>query len=168
MSRSLSTLKIRLRKILIQLTILGLGALVVGILSNQFHSQGIKWKILQLSVPTLSGQSQWTYVSVDSAFFLFLQQEDEFIDIRIRDDFEIDHIPNAHSLPFFEFFDTPQKFSQQDKSTTYILYDLERNSKTVRLMARQLIKESFDSVYVMRGGFVEWLDKTYPVEGGTN
>lgn len=70
------------------MVILGMSSLVIGILANQFHSKGIRWRILLLSLPGASNQVGWTTISVDSAFFLFLQQEAVFIDTRHREDFE--------------------------------------------------------------------------------
>jgi len=153
-------------KIGIRLTIMSLGSLLIGFLANQFLNRGIHWKILLLSLPSTSEQTKWHYVSTDSAFSIFLQQEALFVDIRNREDFEIDHIPNALSLPFISYFNNSEQFYQQNRDATFILYDLERNSKDVRLVARQVIKDKFSSVYILRGGFVEWLDRTYPVEGG--
>lgn len=146
--------------------VLGMSSLFIGILANQFHGKGIRWKILLLSLPGASNQTDWATVSVDSAFFLFLQQEAVFVDTRHREDFQVDHIPDAITLPFFEFFDHTDLFHDRERNAVYILYDLERNSKNVRLMARQLARNGFTRVFVMRGGFVEWLDKKYPVERG--
>lgn len=149
-----------------RIIILSIASLFIGILVNQLHSKGIRWQILMLSIPNFSKQAEWTYVSSDSAFGLFLQQAAIFVDIRPKDEFEIDHIPGALSLPFFEFFDQTDIFSKQDKDATYILYDLERNSRKVRLLTRQLRKYGLNEVAVLRGGFTEWLYMTFPVEPG--
>ena len=160
------TSKKQIRIHLAQIAILIMGSLFVGILVNQVQNKGIHWKILLLSLPSTSNPTGLTYVSTDSAFFGYLQQEAVFVDIRLCDDFEIDHIPGALSQPVFDFFNHTDLFEPRERDAKVILYDLERNSKNVRLMARQLVKEGFKNVFIMRGGFVEWLDKTYPVEKG--
>lgn len=151
-----------------RLLILGLGALCVGIAVNQFHTRGIRWQILLLSLPWTNSQSGWFYMSTDSAFVSFLQNKAAFIDIRPLDEYEIDHVPEALSFPFFEFFDHASLLRDQDKDGAYILYDFERNSKPVRLIARQMVKNGFEHVSVLRGGMAEWLYKTFPVEQGSS
>ena len=121
MSLFLSPFKNKVRRTLFRIIVVALGALFVGILVNQFHNEGIRWNILLLSVPELSRQSEWTTVSTDSAFFLFLQQEVCFIDIRHGDDFEIDHIPGSISLPFFDFFKNTELMAGRDIEADYIL-----------------------------------------------
>ena len=133
---------------------------------NQFHEQGIRWRILALSLSINSNQSGWTTISTDSAFSSFLQEQAAFIDIRPEEDYNTDHIPGAISLPFFPFFKKPDLFQNRDKDTIVILYDLERNSKKVRMLGRQLHSMGFKQVKVLRGGYVEWLDKGYTVEKG--
>jgi len=140
--------------------------LFVGILVNQFHGQGIRWRILLLSVPTGSKQTEVAHVSVDSAFTLFTQSSAVFVDIRLREDFEIDHIQGALPLPLFDFFTNPAPFKRKNRDATYILYDFERHSKKVRLTARQLSKYGFKKVIVLHGGFAEWLERSLPVESG--
>ncbi len=166
MSPFLLLFKNRARRTLLRIIAIALGALIVGILVNQFHNQGIRWNILLLSLPEFSGTSEWTAVSTDSAFFLFLQQEACFIDIRRQDEFEIDRIPGSISLPFFDYFENTDLMNGRDRESAYILYDFKRHSKSVRLVAKRLVKEGFRHIYVMQGGYIEWLDRKYPVEGG--
>ena len=141
-------------------------ALVVGIAVNQLHRNGIQWRVLILSIPMSGLDKDWNYVSTDSCFSVFLSGEAVFVDTRSRQDFEIDHVPGAISVPFFEFVNDIDRIEAWDKDDVTILYDLERYSKTARLMARQLVKEDFQNVSIMRGGYVEWLDRMYPVERG--
>ena len=166
MSLFLSPFKNKVRRTLLRIFVIALGALIVGILVNQFHNKGIRWNILLLSLPEFSYQPEWTTVSTDSAFFLFLQQEACFIDIRHGDDFEIDRIPGSISLPFFNYFENTDLMAGRDRVADYILYDFQRHSKSVRLVAKRLIKDGFRHIYVMQGGYIEWLDRKYPVEGG--
>ncbi len=159
--------KSKLRNILIRAAAIAVISLILGVVVNQMHPEGIAWRLLSLTL-TGTGESRgWTYTSVDSSFGLFLAGDAQFVDTRPGTSFTLDHIPGAVGLPFHDLFQDKNSMSVEDKAKTLILYDLERNSNKVRLVARQLTREGFSTVLVMRGGFVEWLDKTYPVERGT-
>jgi rhodanese-related sulfurtransferase len=144
---------------------IGLVSLFIGIIVNQFLNQGIPLRVLMLSIPGKSGWKHYQTATADSAFFHFLEESAVFVDIRPQKDFDMDHVPGALSLPFREFFAEPSLFKDQDRETTYILYDAELNSRPVRLMGRQLEKMGFQNILILRGGFIEWLDRTFPVEG---
>jgi len=159
--------KNKMRDILIRTAAITTVSFVLGIAVNQIHPEGISWRLLSLTLLENGESAGWTYTSVDSAFGLFLASKAHFVDTRPSSSFTIDHIPGAMSLPFRDVFRNGGQLSGDDKTETLILYDLERNAKQVRLVARQLTREGFITVLVMRGGFVEWLDKTYPVERGT-
>ena len=164
MSPCLFTFKNKGRRTLLRILTVALIAQAVGIVVNQLHRNGIQWRVLILSIPMSGLDKDWNYVSTDSCFSVFLSEEAVFVDIRPRQDFEIDHVPGAFSVPFFEFFNDIDRIKTWDKDDVTILYDLERHSRTARLMARQLVKEGFRNVSIMQGGFVEWLDRMYPVE----
>jgi rhodanese-related sulfurtransferase len=166
MSLCLFTFKNEGRRTLFRILTVAFIALAVGVVVNQLHRNGIQWRVLILSIPMSGLDKDWNYVSTDSCFSAFLSGEAVFVDIRSRQDFEIDHVPDAISVPFFDFFNDIDRIETWDKDDVTILYDLERHSKTARLMARQLVKEGFQHVSIMRGGFVEWLDRMYPVEQG--
>ena len=153
-------------KTLTRMAVIGLASLLIGICVNQLISQGMPWRMLALSVPGRSSWKHYQTTTVDSAFFSFLQESAVFVDIRPKKDFDLDHVPGALSLPFREFFADPSIFNDQDRETTYLLYDAERNSRPVRLMSRQMEKMGFQNILILRGGFIEWLDRTFPVEGG--
>ena len=155
----------RMKTLFLRMAAVALGALVVGIIVNAYHPRGIRWEILKLSLPWTSDDG-WSHVSADSAFSMFLGGDATFIDVRSRDDYRLDHIQGALSLPFFEDFTRPELLERLDAQGTIILYDLERNASAPRLIARYLARKEFVSVHVIRGGYIEWLDMTFPVETG--
>ena len=53
----------------------------------------------------------------------------------------------------------------QDKKT--ILYDFDPSDQTVRGMARYANRRGIQQVFVLHGGFSEWLQMAYPVEKGS-
>jgi rhodanese-related sulfurtransferase len=149
-----------------RIVLIGLISMLTGIVVNQLSDQGIRFRMLMLSLPGRSGWNHFATTTADSAFFCFLEGSHIFVDVRTEKDFNIDHVPDALSLPFRSFFNTPSLFEDQDRSAAYILYDAEINSRSVRLVGLQLQKMGFKQILILRGGFIEWLDRTFPVEGG--
>lgn len=134
----------------------------VGGIVNLFHPQGIPPALLLTSIKT---HGPWHRISPDSAFALFTQNQALFLDIRPQKDYRIEHIPNAISLPFFEFFQNLKKFKKNyPKEKTYILYGDESTMHQARLMASQLDQLGFKKVATMYGGLPLWLEIGYPIE----
>ncbi len=154
------------QRLAIRLVTVGLSTLILCVLINQFHGEGIRWKVLMVSLPLVSNDDGWQYASTDSCFAVHLQQSADFIDVRDSESFEIDHVPGAFSMPFQKLFDGPSTWEERDRETTLILYDELRHSKRARLAARYLSHMGFHHVVVLRGGYIEWLDRTFPVEAG--
>ena len=146
--------------------ILGVGTLFVGIMANQIARKGMPWRVLKFSLPGITSMKDLNFVPADSALTLFFFQEAVFVDVRTENDFQIDHVKGAETLPFIDFLRDPARFDGKDKSSTYVLYDFERHSRNVRLVAHQLQKNGFEDVRIMLGGFSEWMYKEYPTESG--
>jgi len=163
---SLFTLKHSTVRLIRRIIIVGLGSLIIGIVVNQLMERGIPWRILLLSLPIGSEQSGWEYISTDSAFMALSEENTRFVDVRSPDEFKIDHIPGAVSLPFFDFFQNPSTFHTDGNGSLLILYDAERNSRNVRLIARLLHKEGFEKINVIHGALAEWLYMGYLMETG--
>ena len=149
-----------------RILILGSLSLLIGTLVNQFHNRGIRWHILQLTMTTLPGGLECVTISADSAFFQFIQESAVFIDVRTSDEFGVDHIPGALSLPFFSFFNNPDQFKKKDKNTTYILYCFKSDCYHAMLMANHLERSEFNNVMILKHGFSAWLEMDYPNEQG--
>lgn len=166
MFRSLPKFENDARKVLIRLFCVGFGTLCLGILFNQFQPEGIRWQVLTLSLPSASSDSGWQYASTDSCFFIHLQHTAKFIDVRDSESFTIDHVPGAMSIPFQSLFDDKTMIINLDRTQDVIIYDELRHSKRAKLSARYFFHMGFENVIVMRGGYIEWLDRTFPVETG--
>lgn len=151
-------------RILLRMAILGAGTLIIGILINQYNTRGIPWRLLLASVPISHHSNGWTFVSPDSALLLYTQKKALFIDVRDKEDFELDHIGSAVSLPFIEFYKRPSKFKDWNIDKNYILYSFGTTSRHDELAAGQLARSGFRNVFILHGGFGIWLEKNYPVE----
>jgi rhodanese-related sulfurtransferase len=88
-----------------------------------------------------------------------------FVDIRETAAYEVDHIPGALSIPFYQFFKDPAPLLSMDRSNTYVLYCQEAFCRLDRLMVQALQAADFESVYFLRNGYLKWLEYGFPVEG---
>lgn len=82
------------------------------------------------------------------------------LDVRKSDDFQKEHIANALNIDFksdsFSF-----KLDRLDKSKTYLIncYGGFRSKNTMKMMK----EKGFVKLYNMKGGFMKWRAKGFPV-----
>ncbi len=146
------------------MTVLVMMALFVGGLVNLFHPRGIPPALLMTS---FQKHGPWDRISPDSAFVLYTQHQAIFLDIQPKKEYQIDHIPNAHSLPFFDFFRNIKRFKKSyPKEKIYVLYGDESTMHQARLMSAQLRGLGYPQVATLYGGLLLWLEVGYPVEKG--
>ena len=153
-----------MRQTLKRIFITGFAALILGFFVNQAHPRGIGWRLLLLSVDTQSRREAWNPISADSAFVHFMMKTAVFIDIRPGEEFDLDHIPDARSIPFHDFF--KRRVIDEVYETVLVLYAFEPMSTRPRLMAQQLRKMGYTCVMFIRNGFSEWLERGFPTERG--
>lgn len=136
-------------------------ALFLGIAVNQLAPEGIRWQLLLLRGNTAVNI---VFVSADSAFVLFAEGRAKFIDVRPREEFDIDHIPGAISLPLLEYLHQPDYLQRFDPQTTYIFYCFDPECEDTGALAREFGVNGFRNVLILYGGFSAWLERGYPVE----
>ncbi len=137
-------------------------ALVLGFAVNQVLPEGIRWELL---LPRWERNSQAIgYISVDSAYTLYLKGQVQFVDIRPAEEFDIDHLPGAISLPLIEFFRAPERLKQLNSSRYYVLYCFEPQCDEATSLAGEFTAARFPHVSLLIGGFSAWLERGYPVE----
>lgn len=146
---------------LILLLILTLSA---GFIVNQFYSEGIRWPLLKPRIYSEDSMNSLQFISADSAFALHLHGEAFFIDVRPGEEYEIDHIPGAISIPLLDYYKSPDMLQQLNKQKRYVLYCFEPECGEVSALAVELIHNEFYNISILYGGFSEWLEKGYPVE----
>lgn len=137
-------------------------SLTIGFAVNQVLPEGIRWKLL---LPRWERSSrEVAYISVDSAFTLYMNGQVQFVDVRPAEEFEIDHLPGAISLPLMEFFRAPERLEQLDTSRQYMLYCFEPQCEEATSLAGEFTAGKFPHVALLIGGFSAWLERGYPVE----
>jgi rhodanese-related sulfurtransferase len=147
-----------------RLIILSVLTLIAGFIVNQVYSDGIGWALLKPRLVSSDAQKQIRYISADSAFAIHLQGEAFFVDARPAEEYQIDHIPGAFSIPLFTYYKSPEILEQFDKETTYILYCFEPECREAGALAAEFVGKGFNHIFVLNGGYSEWLEKGYPVE----
>jgi len=140
------------------------GAIIFGIIYNQFHPNGIKW---QLYFPgNINGsENNAAIISADSALVLLQKGTAGFIDCRPKEDFGLDHILNAYHIPLNILWNDTKPDLPSTKSI-WILYDYEGKLDELRLASSILKKNGVKNVHVLFGGYISWLEKNYPTELG--
>ena len=152
-------LSLSLRLILLLFLTLGSGFII-----NQFYSEGIRWGLLKPRFQNNAESQGVQFILADSAFALHLQGEALFIDARPAGEYSIDHILGALSVPLLSYYKSPEILNDLDKQNNYILYCFEPECQEASALAVEFIHYQFANVFVLSGGFSEWLEKGYPVE----
>ena len=144
--------------------LIGVGSFVIGFTANQMLPHGIKWPVLALTFPWTGTPRNIDLISCDSTFFLL----DNLcvVDVRPQEEYGIDHIPGAVSLPFLALFDSPELVSVWDQNQTLVLYCFKSDCKEANMMVNRLRKMGFKNVLVLKEGFAGWIEREYPVDLG--
>lgn len=103
-------------------------------------------------------------ISVKQALKFIEENKDNpnfvILDVRKSDDFQKEHIANAINIDFksdsFSF-----KLDKLDKNKTYLIncYGGFRSKNTMKMMR----EKGFPRLYNMKGGFMKWRAKGYPI-----
>lgn len=147
---------------------------VLGILYNSFFSKKIpligSWdnKIVSdsISVPnSYDPPSDPQAISLSQAQSLFQKEGILFIDSRLKEDFNLGHIPNSLNLPYEEF---EEYFPLvKEKLLSYkqlVIYCDGTECETSLYLARILQDEGYENIKVFFGGILDWKKAGLPVE----
>ena len=152
-------------KILYRISIIILLSLVLGLVVNQLHSSGIPPKLL-MSISSIEKDDAGKiyYISIDSARTLLNNPGTFFIDVRPEDDYRFDHIPGAANLPLFKLI--RESIPEGIATDSLVIYDEAGNLEQLKLAAGILAKAGTPSVSIIINGYLQWLERNYPVESG--
>jgi ArsR family transcriptional regulator len=93
-----------------------------------------------------------------------MEREVTFVDVRTEEEFEIDHLPGAISIPLFVYYKTPELLEELDKQHLYILYCFDPECPEAASLAKEMMNQHFTEVLVLAGGFSGWLEMGFPIE----
>jgi rhodanese-related sulfurtransferase len=147
-----------------KIIIFALIAFLFLIISNLILTQGSLWKLKRMSTGEVQRKAVMMTASADSAFIMSQTLPSVFIDIRTRDEYMENHIPGALSIPYRQFVSQPFQLNTKDREDVYIIYGQDEELQQSRIIANLLIRSNFKYVYVLRGGFISWATRRYPVE----
>ncbi|MCK5147919.1 hypothetical protein KAR48_14275 [bacterium] len=145
-----------------KVAILLVASIVLGLLWNQIHPNGIKWRMLRLSIPGEARAAAWRPMSTEAVFRCWSRGNSTFIDIRPMADYQISHIPGADSHPFSSFFNYSIPTMLTD---TVIIYDAGVHSHKAHLVVQAFKNTSISiNVSFLRNGFTDWIKNGLPSE----
>jgi len=151
-------------KRLSRISLIVTSAILLGLILNLLHPKGIHWKSL---IPLNLFDCAEKYgnvrmISADSAYALWKIGETKFIDIRMSEEYELDHIKGAINISIDKVFELDlHKFND---TAVYVIYDQEGDSDKLTLFANHFSLLTGKTVYMLFGGYFSWLGKQYPIE----
>jgi rhodanese-related sulfurtransferase len=105
------------------------------------------------------------HLSLDQTFQIYREGRALFIDTRYKEEFQEGHIKNALNLPFKSSMDDIMAFLQNIKKEEIIVtYCSNPYCQYSRRMARFLLNQGFQNVYVFLDGYDAWKANNLPVE----
>lgn len=106
-------------------------------------------------------------LGLEQAKDLHDRKEATFIDARDGKDYAAGHIKGAFSLPLGEFESGLTRLKGVAKpETTLVVYCNGFDCHDSTDLGNRLIKAGYGNVYVYLGGYPEWKDAGYAIEGG--
>lgn len=139
-------------------------AWLLGVLINQIYSQGIRWFLLKPHLATSDNGATFRFIDADSAFQFMGDESTAFVDVRPAEEYDLDHLPGAISIPWQQFLRDPELINSLRKYSQLIIYCFEPDCFEATALAKELPQFGFARVFVLFGGMAEWLEQGFPVE----
>lgn len=108
--------------------------------------------------------SQPIAIKLSRAYQLY-KQGVIFIDSRSKEEYAQGHIKGAINIPFYESEKYEDVLSKLDKNDLIVTYCSGEDCDTSILHGDELFQKGYKRVYIFHGGWNDWLDAGYPVEG---
>lgn len=106
------------------------------------------------------------YISLEDAKVYFDKGDALFVDARSRKTYASRHIQGAVSLPAASFDKRFDEFSNDvDKEATLVVYCQSSTCPKSDVVAEKLEVIGYTAIKIFAGGWVEWVEAGYPVEG---
>ncbi len=97
---------------------------------------------------------------------LFDRKEAIFVDARESSVFSLGHIAEAASLPLADLDSSLQGFQKKvPYDSTLVLYCSGYGCHDSRDLGEKLLKKGYRQILIFEGGYPEWKDAGFPIEG---
>ena len=151
--------------LLTRMFIMGACTLILGTITNQFLGHGYRLPVLIKSIPIFS-LGKIKRISQQDALTLLNEKKANFVDTRAELEFDMDHVPGAVSVSYYDFFSNPKLIDAYngDLALTAIVYGLKDEIINEPLIARFLKSKGVKEVRILEGGFELWTKNNYPVD----
>lgn len=108
--------------------------------------------------------SQPIAIKLSRAYQLY-NQGVKFIDSRSKEEYAQGHIKGAINIPFYESEKYEDVLNKIDKNDLIVTYCSGEDCDTSILHGDELFDKGYKRVYIFHGGWNDWLDAGYPIEG---
>lgn len=102
-------------------------------------------------------------ITLKQAYQLF-KQNILFVDARDYVEYEIGHIKNSISLPYFDFDKYKSVLDTIPKNTPIVAYCDGKDCDLSILLADKLFEMGYTKTYIFFSGWIDWQMANYPVE----
>ena len=102
-------------------------------------------------------------ITLEQAYKLF-NNGVKFVDARDEADYLAGHISESVNIPFDDFDNHKQKLEQLPKEKPMVIYCAGTDCDLSILLGNLLFEQGYKEVYVFFGGWLEWLNSSYPTE----
>ena len=155
--------KNKMIKLVLRIIVIGFLSFSIGILWNLLYPQGIHPRELEALFCRIKS-SDFQTVSVDSAIFMMFEEEVLFVDIRSSEDYRIDHIPQAISMPFRQYVRNPSLIKTFLDGRPLVLYHFNPDCREVLYVGKLMKEQGVYDMMLLKEGFAGWIEAGMPVE----
>jgi rhodanese-related sulfurtransferase len=129
---------------------------------NLLNPNGIHPALLPVNIFKPSPKTK--LISVEFAFPEILSNELIPVDVRSKEEFDIDHLPSAISLSYQNFIRSPEIALQLDRNMPYVLYCFDPDCFEAKTIFQFLQSNGYENVAILQEGMSGWLEFGFPVE----
>jgi rhodanese-related sulfurtransferase len=137
---------------------------VSGLVYNYFNPAGLEIISLSDEPEVQPGEIKFyqpVRVDTEDANLLF-ENSVQFIDVRSPSEFTQGHIPNSINIPHNYIDDLEHILSDFSKDTPFVLYG-NSNSDIPDIVAREMLHNDYNKIYIYPDGYDEWIRNNHPV-----